>query len=106
MKKKEGLIGMLFHVPPEELLTLFQKDQVDFLQVESGGDHSGAAVVRVEVIREVSLVDRLLRRNGNSVTLDVGIQPVGGGTAGSAKELGRIRDGREHREWPARSQSA
>ena len=87
MEQEERFARMVFGVGAEKGLAFCEEDHVHFLQGEIFRNAAWAAVLRVWVLGQFATVELFCRRNGNAVTVDECIQPVGGGAAGGAVEL-------------------
>ena len=86
MKEKEGFFWVLLCVVLDECLTFGQKHLVDLLQVKVIGDHSGSIIARVGVLRKGGTVQQSCGRGGHSVSINVGVQPIGRGAACCTKK--------------------
>lgn len=99
VKKKEGLIGICLDVLFDEFFAFLEKNKVNFFKIEVGSDHAASIVPGVGVFWQGIAVENAGRRYGNAVAIDVGIEPVSGGTTGGAEKLiepaidGAVRDG-------------
>lgn len=76
-------LGVLF----EEADAFFEEDEVDFFEIEVGGDLSRAVVAGVGMFGQRRAVENLVWRNGNAVAVNVSVEPVSGGAAGGAVEV-------------------
>ena len=70
----------------QELLAFLEKDKIDFLVVKPIGNHTGPAVTGIGMIGQFLLVQWPGGGIGNTVLIDIGIDPVGGRAADRAKE--------------------
>lgn len=87
VKEKERLARRFLGVLFEEVDAFFEKDEVDFFEVEVGGDFSRTVVARVGMFGQGRAVEDLGWGDGNVVAVDVGVEPVGGGTTGGSVEV-------------------
>ena len=87
MEQEEWFARMVFGVGAEKGLAFGKEDHIHFLHGKIVGDAAKAAILRVWVLGQFATVELFCRRNGNAVTVDECIQPVGGGAAGRAIEL-------------------
>lgn len=76
-------LGVLF----EEVNAFFEEDEVDFFEIEVGGDLSRTVVAGVGMFGQGRAVEDLGGRDGNAVAVDVGVEPVSGGATGGAVEV-------------------
>jgi hypothetical protein len=71
----------------DELAALLQENEVHLLHRKVRRDESGAAIVRIRMLRELRFVDGTGGRHGDVIAVDEGVKPLGGGTARGAEKL-------------------
>ena len=87
VKKEEGFARRFLGVLFEEVDAFFEEEKVDFFEIEVGSDLSRTVVAGVGMFGQRRAVEDLSWRNGNAVAVNVGVEPVCGGTTGGAVEV-------------------
>ena len=87
VEEEEGLARRLLGVLFEEADAFFEEEEVDFFEVEVGGDFSRTVVAGVGMFGQGRAVEDLGWGDGNAVAVDVGVEPVGCGAAGGSVEV-------------------
>ena len=70
----------------QELLALLEKDEIDLLVVKPIGNHAGPAVTGIGMIGQVLFVQWSGWGIGDTILIDIGIDPVGRRAADRAEE--------------------
>ena len=87
MKEEEWLGGFFLLVAFEKLEAFLQEDLVDFLQVKIRSDHPRAVVPGVRMFGQRTSIHDMGRRDGNTVAVQIGIEPIRGWTTCGAEEM-------------------
>lgn len=87
VEEKEGLARRFLGVLLQEADAFFKEEKVDFFEVEVGSDLSRTVVAGVGMFGQRRAVEDLGWGNGNAVAVNVGVEPVRGGTTGGAVEV-------------------
>ena len=87
VKEKERLAQRFLGVLFEEVDAFFEKDEVDFFEVEVGGGFSRTVVAGVRMFGQGRAVEDLGWGDGNAVAVNVGVEPIGGGATGGSVEV-------------------
>ena len=89
VKQKERLMWVGLLMINEKLPTLLQKNEVHLFHRKIRGDETKPAIVRIGMPRQRRAIEARGGWHRHSITIDECIEPIGGWTAGGAKEIGK-----------------
>lgn len=87
MVENEGFVRRFLHMLAKKLLTSFEKLHVDFFDVEVRSTPAASVIIRVRMFGQMGFIQQCRWRHWNSVTINVGIEPIGGRTTGRSEEV-------------------